>query len=296
MKFQPVFAFLLPTLAHALPLLSTTSSTTTTSSATLTDCIAAESPFPVQIDPFAQLVATHWQFEHLDSIISKTYKEISTQFQRHVQINVKSSQQEVFQSSSFNSIDTMDVEILKAQIFGALQAHTEGNLPLAWDRLADRLGKQAIESFIRKLLITHCSDVEQEDPLADSADHIDSKCLATKAVQLSSEFDRYIAYHLTHIFKTLDEQVLPELLEHTSRDLEDVLNYFNSAFLQGETSRLTLDVLPWKYQPSPEETKNQETASADTLHDRLLHLATEPVSYDHHPNDFFSHFACLARA
>ncbi|KAI8375928.1 uncharacterized protein BYT42DRAFT_572812 [Radiomyces spectabilis] len=248
--------------------------------------------FSVQIDSFAQLIATHWQFDHFESIISGTYKEIANQFQNHVQITVQSpARQHAFQNSqkpastiqpALPSLDIMDLEVLKSQIFAAIQAHTEGNLPVAWDKFGDKLGRQAIEGFVKQILTNHCKDYDNEKDLQK----VSSVCLAEKADQLSAELDRYVSRHLTDIFDALDKHVLPDMLMHTTNDLKNVLDYFNSAFTGQE---FVLDVTPWQSQ-------QQEQVP---LTDRLLQLATQPqatAQEDHHPTDFFSHYASLARS
>lgn len=248
-----------------------------------------ETDFKIPVERFAQLVSTHWQFDHLDSIKSGTYKTISEQFQKHISVSIEQKkdrldqqQQDIINSSNNNrqktfriisSWEMMDLEILHAQIFGAIQAHTEGSLHLAWDRLADKLGQPAFEAYIRTTALKYCG---HEDML------LGSTCLRQSATQLSFELDEYIHQNLIQVFNALDNDVLPQLLANTSKDLTDVLAYFNRLFSLGDNQQLELQVTPW-------------TQQTDSLKSKLLPLLDKSILIDDHLFDFFSDYACLSR-
>jgi hypothetical protein len=177
----------------------------------------------------------------------------------------------------------MDFELLQAQIFGAIQAHTEGNLPLAWDKIADKLGRPALENFIKTNTMTHCqsNDTMEEQQL------VSSQCLKEKAEIMSSQFDDYINVHLDDVITELDKNILPDLLARTSRDLSDVLNYFNNLFLRKNNQQLYLNVIPWEQQNI-----NGENTSLKT---QLLPLLNKSILNDDHLVDFFLNYACLSR-
>ncbi|CEP12522.1 hypothetical protein [Parasitella parasitica] len=246
--------------------------------------ICPETDFQIPVERFAQLVSTHWQFDHLDSIKSGTYKTISEQFQKHISVSIeqkkdKSDQQQTSNNRQktfriISSWEMMDLEILHAQIFGAIQAHTEGSLHLAWDRLADKLGQPAFEAYIRTTALKYCG---HEDTLLSSA------CLKQSATQLSLELDGYIQQNLIQVFNALDNDVLPQLLANTSKDLTDVLAYFNRLFSLGDNQQLELKVTPW-------------TQQTDSLKSKLLPLLDKSTLNDEHSVDFFSEYACLSRA
>ncbi|GAN07748.1 hypothetical protein MAM1_0174d07251 [Mucor ambiguus] len=245
-----------------------------------------ETDFLIPVERFAQLLSTHWQFDHLDSIRSGTYKTISEQFQKHISVSIqqkksKSADQQQAMNSKrqktfriISSWEMMDLEILHAQIFGAIQAHTEGSLHLAWDRLADKLGQPAFEAYIRSAALKHCG---KQDTL------LSSTCLKQSAAQLSMELDDYIQQNLIQVFNALDNDVLPQMLANTSKDLTDVLAYFNRLFLLGDNQQLELEVTPWTHQ-------------ADSLKSKLLPLLDKSTLNDDHLFDFFSDYACLSRA
>lgn len=247
-----------------------------------------ETDFLIPVERFAQLVSTHWQFDHLDSIKSGTYKTISEQFQKHISVSIqqkkgKSVDQQQQQTMNSNrqktfriisSWEMMDLEILHAQIFGAIQAHTEGSLHLAWDRLADKLGQPAFEAYIRSTALKHCG---KQDML------LSSTCLKQSAAQLSLALDDYIQQNLIQVFNALDSDVLPQLLANTSKDLTDVLAYFNRLFSLGDNQQLELEVTPW-------------TQQTDSLKSKLLPLLDKSTLNDDHLFDFFSDYACLSRA
>lgn len=247
--------------------------------------------FPVQIDRLAQLIATHLQFDHLDAVISRTDKEIAIEFQHHIQINVQPKEEYLMSHQTTHqytiqqqlpTLDMMDLEILKSQIFAAIQAHTEGNLPLTWDKLADKLSRQAIESHLRTLLLNTCGGQHEQEDL------ILSTCLKENAIQLATELDTYITTSLENVFEQLDEEALPDLLQHTAQDLKGILNYFNSAFLQDGNKRFILEVVPWNSDPS----------DVHSFKSRLLDIAVHPSLMDNgdiHSTAFFVEYAEMAR-
>lgn len=252
----------------------------------------ASEVFPVQVDRLAQLIATHLQFDHLDAVISRTDKEIATEFQHHIQLNVEPNEfdDEVMSHNAnqytiqqqLPTLDMMDLEILKSQIFAAIQAHTEGNLPLTWDKLADKLSRQSIESYLRTSLINACGDSHKEE------DMILSTCLHDHAIQLASDLDNYLTSSLEHVFEVLDEQALPDLLQHTAQDLKGIIKYFNAAFLQSSNRKFILDVVPWNSDPS----------DVHSFKSRLLNLAVHPALIDNedvHSTAFFVQYADMAR-
>ncbi|KAI9261954.1 Alpha/Beta hydrolase protein [Helicostylum pulchrum] len=252
--------------------------------------------YGIPVERFAQLLSTHWQFDHLDSIKSGTYKIISELFQEHIKISIEATNNDNDKNApfinnqrqkSFNTVrsssswDTMmDLEILHAQIFGAIQAHTEGSLHIAWDRLSDKLGQPAFEMYIRMIALKHCTlDIKEED----EGDYLSSTCLKEKASALSLELDEYININLNAVFMALEKDILPNLLANTSKDLSDVLAYFNRLFLLKDNQHLYLQVIPWSTEQSD-------------LKSKLLPLLERSVLNDDHLTDFFESYACLSRA
>ncbi|KAI8973198.1 hypothetical protein BDF20DRAFT_880976 [Mycotypha africana] len=209
-------------------------------------------------------------------------------------------------SSTTLSWDTMDLEILHAQIFGAVQAHTEGSLHLAWDRLADTLGQPALESYIRGIISRHCLNSTITSPaLAKSINTnanrgngsvnenmVLSSCLKSKAAQISAELDGYVRDNLIQIFTILDEDILPQLLANTSKDLTDVLDYFNRLFFNNNEHQYTLrlEVTPWTHHSQTKEEENH------ILKLKLIPLFDHSLSNDDHLSEFFSNYACLSSA
>lgn len=246
--------------------------------------------FGVQVDRFAQLLSTHWQFDHLESIIANSYKHIAEQMQGHVHIRIHSTntniqhddepmhydgQQQQYPIQMLpSSLDMMDIELLKAQIFNAIQAHTEGKLPNAWDSLGDKLSRPSLESYIQRLVLRHCDK--------DESDHVSFKCLNDYAGQLMAELDRYVTRHLANVFDAMNNEYLPNLLDQTSDDLRRVLDYFNEAFLTRDELRLELNVDPW--QQEQQEVRSQ-----------LFDLAALAGSNTDHAPDFVAHYGRLAR-
>ncbi|KAI7904941.1 uncharacterized protein BX663DRAFT_529878 [Cokeromyces recurvatus] len=237
-----------------------------------------ETDYRIPIERFAQLISTHWHFDHLDSIKTKTYKIISEQFQKHISISIIESNSQSLQQKAFiqpsSSWDMMDLEILYAQIFGAIQAHTEGSLHLAWDRLADTLGQPALESHIKQIVSNYCGGLDH--------DALGAFCLKQNATQLSTDFYNYIESQLIEVFRTLDNNVLPQLLLDISKDLLDVLDYFNRLFSLNDNQQLYLQVTPWSHNDVFVKSK-------------LMPLLEKSTLNDNHLSEFFSNYACLSR-
>jgi hypothetical protein len=307
MKAYQIISYLLLNtflLVNTLPIFSSTvneaeaidtliESTTLTSSLLPTSTIVQiatetstcpDTDYEIPVERFAQLLSTHWQFDHLDAIKSGTYRIISEQFQKRIKVSIEpksvpdqvapqNNRQRSFRLITASSWDMMDLEILHAQLFGAIQAHTEGSLHLAWDRLADKLGQPAFEAYIRTIALKYCPNENM---------FLSSDCLAENASQLSFELDDYIQQNLIEVFTALDVDVLPQLLSNTSKDLLDVLAYFNRLFSLGDNQQLYLKVTPW-------------TQQTDSLKAKLLPLLDNSISIDDHLIDFFSSYACLSR-
>ncbi|GAA5809054.1 hypothetical protein MFLAVUS_002457 [Mucor flavus] len=224
---------------------------------------------------------------------SGTYKIISQLFQEHIKISIEATNKDKDNNNnapfinnqrqkSFNTVRSsswdamMDLEILHAQIFGAIQAHTEGSLHIAWDRLSDKLGQPAFEMYIRMIALKHCTLDKEEG-------YLSSTCLKEKASSLSLELDEYIHINLNAVFMALEKDILPNLLANTSKDLSDVLAYFNRLFLLKDNQHLYLQVTPWSTEQSD-------------LKSKLLPLLERSVLNDDHLTDFFESYACLSRA
>ena len=254
------------------------------------DILNAASPSlrTVQVDRFAQMVATHWQFDHLDTIKTNSYDHIASQMRDHVEITMNPSPDHINNDneipqhtfSQSGPFEMMDLDILKAQIFGAIQAHVGGRLPIVWDELGDKLGRQAIETYVRRLAINHCggnsNDLDEEEYI----DQVDYNCLVDHGQQILAEIDRYVVRHLGNIFDIMNAEFLPELLQHTTKDLSQVLDYFNTAFLKKDDMQLSLRVLPWK-----------QTEQRTHLHDFAVLARNSPD----HQSDIVGYYANLAR-
>lgn len=273
-----VFIYYLTTFfpIFALPITTTTSS--------LGNTIEEDNTYYyVSVDRLSQIISTHLQFDHFDSVISNTDNVIAKEFQHHIQINIDDDALRSHSSNQYAiqhqlpTLDMMDLEILKSQIFAAIQAHTEGNLPLVRDKLEeDKLSKQQLESFIRQLIYQTCpSSLSNDDTV------VKSNCLEENASYLANQLDNYIQLSLDHIFTLLDTDILPDLLQHTAKDLKGILNYFNSAFLQDGNRKFVLKVIPW----------------TDDQHDfksKLLDLA-DNGSEVAHSTAFFIEYALMAK-
>ncbi|KAI8088945.1 uncharacterized protein BX664DRAFT_263698 [Halteromyces radiatus] len=223
--------------------------------------------YDVHLDQLIQHITTHWKFDHLDSIQSQSYKHIASQVQQHVRITINQRNQQI------NINPSMDVDILMAQIFGAIQSDTQGKLPLEWDRFGDQLGKPALETYLRTIVLQQCGSTMNNE-------NVSAQCLMENSEQLSAQLDRYIGTHLEHIFEAMDQQVLPNLLTTTTENLKGVLAYFNSVFLNKDDQELLLQVMPW------------QGSIKNTYVDSILPSLNDDNDRSSH---FFTRYACLAR-
>ncbi|KAI8972317.1 hypothetical protein BDB01DRAFT_469065 [Pilobolus umbonatus] len=202
--------------------------------------------YTIPYDQLSQLISTHWQYDHLDTILNGIYRTISQEIENHITLHIQQTTND----------ELMDFEILQAQISGAIQAHTESNLPLAWDTAS--LSRSSLELFIQQRTIVYCTE------------SIHSSCLSEHADTLSAEFNQYILTHLEESIDRLDNEILPDLLQSTVNDLSHVIDYFNRLFLPNK--QLYLDITPWK---------------AHTLFGLLLPLITQSVIHDHQLTEFY---------
>ncbi|KAI9323210.1 hypothetical protein BX666DRAFT_1873287 [Dichotomocladium elegans] len=217
----------------------------------------AQTPSLVQVDRFAQLVAAHWLYDHLETIKSRSYDHIATRLGSHVEVFA------VGRHDDGDDSTLVDLDILKAQIFGAIQAHIGGHLPVVWDDLsANTLSKPALEQHIVHLVHTRCpassrgKDEEGRSIIAAAAaaaaaaataNSVEHSCLLQCGDQILAELDRYVIHHLQNVFGAMDTHVMPDLLKHTEKDLRQVIDYFNGVQQQQASSmQLALQVLPWQ--------------------------------------------------
>lgn len=270
----------------------------------------------IQLELFSQLVSTHWQFEHLDSIMSTSHKDVANQIQSHIQIDVRPKNsitpyQTIFsqneQPSSPTStpimIEDMEYDLLKSQMMNAIQARTQELLPEVWDQLGDALGRPAMEQFIQQLVNKTClkpppqstkntEEFDSQDSTTtiiikknkknnnnknknkksnnkNNSNHhpnsntnnsnnnnndnnnnnnninhqeISYKCIQDNAKVLSNQLDDYVQHHLKKIWFDMEQDILPDLLTKTVKELDQVVSYFNEAF---HTHHLVLNVAPW---------------------------------------------------
>ncbi|ORZ06465.1 hypothetical protein BCR42DRAFT_427184 [Absidia repens] len=222
----------------------------------------------IQVDLFSQLLSTHWQFDHLDSIMSQSHKEIADHIQNHIEIDIQTSDQPslasfelrqqdqqqqqqplqrqqqqkiMMQRPSMMRMEHMEYDLLKSQMMNAIQARTQGLLPEMWDQAGEALGRPAIEGYVQQLLRTACP-LHQE--------WVEMSCLDQHAMTLSSQLDAYVQNHLTAIWTLFQKDALPNLLQSTVKELEKVVDYFNDE-AQDNHPRIIVHVLPWStYNPS----------------------------------------------
>ncbi|CAO3637318.1 unnamed protein product [Cunninghamella blakesleeana] len=127
------------------------------------DCNNGDINYNVKVDDLVEQITTHWKFDHLDTIQSMSNALTSSQIKKHIQIYYRpkmyqqnEQHQIIMNPSSLLDDDNMDTKVLIAQIFDAIQSHTQGKMAALWDRLGDKLGKQTLETYLRKIISDTC--------------------------------------------------------------------------------------------------------------------------------------------
>ncbi|KAI8067191.1 hypothetical protein BC940DRAFT_227206, partial [Gongronella butleri] len=210
----------------------------------------------IHVDTFAQVVASHWQFDHLDALKTMSHKEMADRIQHHIHIDIHTHDDDKKANKhggSGKASDAMEHELLKSQMLNAIQARTQGLLPEVWDEVGDALGRPCMEAYVQQLVQEACHCKQGWVLLS---------CLQTKAEQLTHNLDDYVQGHLDRIWSHMESDVLPHLLQRTSRELEQVVSYFNDqAFF---SNPITLNILPW--QP-PSQTDDNSPLALSSLDD-----------------------------
>lgn len=222
----------------------------------------------IQIEVFSQLVSGHWQFDHLDSLISQSHKEIADRLQDRIRIDmiqtlpldltpVNQQQQQRQQPIMMRPTEVMEYGLLKSQMMNAIQARTQGMLPEMWDQMGgEALGRPKVERMIQEFLRSSCPPPpppsshhrrrqEAETSAEAIKDRVTLSCLQTHLARFSSQLNEYIQINLTKIWNQLHQQALPDLLDSTAKDLENLIAYFNHNINNLQHHRIHLTVLPW---------------------------------------------------
>ncbi|KAI9252991.1 hypothetical protein BDA99DRAFT_177250 [Phascolomyces articulosus] len=132
----------------------------------------------VQIDRLAQLITSHYQYEHLDPLINEYASALAKQLQFH-DIHI--------------APDVEDPPTLEAQVIQAIQSHVENRLLSSAQPLPS----------LRDIIANHCPPMNQEEGL------VKASCLTRSAEQLSIELDQFVEEHWkTWILEKTDEAVL----------------------------------------------------------------------------------------
>ena len=148
----------------------------------ITIIIQNVSAIPVQnnvpIDRLAQLITSHYQYEHLDPLINDYSTSLAKQLQFH-DIHI--------------APDVEDPPTLEAQVIQAIQSHVENNLLSSAEPLPS----------MRDIIAKHCPPIDQEDGM------VEASCLTRSAEQLSTELDQFVDEYLkTWILEKTDDAVL----------------------------------------------------------------------------------------
>ncbi|KAF7730263.1 hypothetical protein EC973_002506 [Apophysomyces ossiformis] len=207
--------------------------------------VVNDQEYEVDTSRFAQLLSTHLLFDHLETAFSLLSKNISLHFQDAIQVNVKSPE------SVDNGSSSVDVEILKGQLRGAVGSYIEDKLPSMWNEHASALDKSSLQGFIEYTVHQFCSNREQtskqeaeikeeekeeeiepqetELPYA-SADRpitVPNVCLERNSVSFFALLRQYIATHIRHTLSDMMYDDLPVLFASTRDQVLGILEHFN---------------------------------------------------------------------
>ncbi|KAG2227222.1 hypothetical protein INT45_008466 [Circinella minor] len=164
--------------------INTTTSTMTTTLLLFLFIILIQNVFaiPVQtnvpIDRLAQLITSHYQYEHFDPLINDYSNALAKQLQFH-DIHI--------------APDVEDPPTLEAQVIQAIQSHVENKLLSSAQPLPS----------MRDIIAKHCPPIDQEEGM------VQASCLTRSAEQLSTELDQFVEeYWKTWILEKTDDAVL----------------------------------------------------------------------------------------
>ncbi|KAG0166090.1 hypothetical protein DFQ28_008071 [Apophysomyces sp. BC1034] len=253
-----------------------------------------EPEFDVDTVRFAQLLSTHLLFDHLETAFTLLSKKISLHFQEAIQVNVRSLESVESGSSS------VDVEILKGQLKGAVGSYIEDKLPAMWNEHASALDKSSLQGFIEYTVHRVCPagdplEEDEDEPLYDMIDKpatVSSSCLETNSPAFFASLKRYIGRHIRHTLSDMMYDDLPVLFDTTRNQVYGILAHFNH-YVQISSRdvelTLTLGEMDHTWLASP--------AQLNEILATVAHLSNEDTDGSQtDPVQSIRHFATLARS
>ncbi|ORZ00158.1 hypothetical protein BCR43DRAFT_484766 [Syncephalastrum racemosum] len=224
--------------------------------------------FAVDVNRFAQLLSTHLLFDHLDHAFFMLSKKISVQFRDSFQVSVQTADT----TEDHDPSSSVDVQILKGQLQGAVGSFVEDKLPNVWSQRASALDRSALQSYIESVVMRLCATSPENFPSeshpfvrppdnggnpADAANQpftVASTCLNTHARQFLSSIDRYVSNHVKRTMTDIVSYELPGLYSITRSQVNDILKHFNEYILGSSGSQLQLVLSSDMAQSSPQWT------------------------------------------
>ncbi|KAL0073231.1 hypothetical protein F4703DRAFT_1718070, partial [Phycomyces blakesleeanus] len=187
----------------------------------------------VNVSHFSQLLTSHLLFEHLENTYLLVSKKISLFFQDTIQLTAKLPEQLVINSSS-----SVDVQILKHQLRGAVAAYIEDRVPAMWNMHASALDKTSLQSFIEYTEGHQTTDSE-------IVLTVSNVCLNANSGLLFSALEGYIGKHIRQAMSDMvSSNNLPHLYSATRAQVKGVLAHFNSYILVSSGVQLELTLSP----------------------------------------------------
>ncbi|OAD69189.1 hypothetical protein PHYBLDRAFT_66843 [Phycomyces blakesleeanus NRRL 1555(-)] len=235
--------------------------------------------YRVNVSHFSQLLTSHLLFEHLENTYLLVSKKISLFFQDTIQLTAKLPEQLVINSSS-----SVDVQILKHQLRGAVAAYIEDRVPAMWNMHASALDKTSLQSFIEYTVIRLCQtkdkydqdevitssiidddNDDQDDDFTQYNKYLEQQkqqeghqttdseivltvsnvCLNANSGLLFSALEGYIGKHIRQAMSDMvSSNNLPHLYSATRAQVKGVLAHFNSYILVSSGVQLELTLSP----------------------------------------------------
>ncbi|KAI9495261.1 hypothetical protein BDB00DRAFT_815361 [Zychaea mexicana] len=155
-------------------------------------CLQCISAIPiqtdVQIDRLAQLVTSHYQYDHFDPLTNEYANALAKQLR-------------------FNDIhiapDVEDPPTLQAQVIQAIQSHVANKLLSSAQPLPS----------LRDIIAQHCPPTTTTDD-DNQEGMVEVSCLQRKAEQLSSDLDQFVeSYYRTWILEKTEEALSVKKLD-----------------------------------------------------------------------------------
>ncbi|KAI8888818.1 hypothetical protein K501DRAFT_329671 [Backusella circina FSU 941] len=224
----------------------------------------------VDLHLFAQQLSTHLSFDHLELAYSQFSKKLSIHFQDLVQVT----------EEPVDLNDSVDLELLKGQLKGAVSSYVEDSLPSIWNSRASQVDKYSLTGYVENICREICpttivdattlqdikttattapiSQPEEELNTIDDDNNntfdefqhphksrvtVSHTCLETNSDRILSLIDQHVETRLIYIVNEIITNDLPPLFDTTQLHVRGILDHFERLLTNKTGSQFTLAVM-----------------------------------------------------